>query len=181
MVKKDTQKTETKKIQRVQRPAVARVKKQVAIKEEEKKESAVVEKPVVLAKLKEQPRIFIGKRKSAIAKIFYYAQQPNQFTVDGKKIEERFPFFSWQNIIHAPFAVAQKKINGALEARLSGGGIQSQAEALRLALSRLLLAVYPDAKKSLKDVGYLTRDSRVKERKKYGLKRARRAPQWRKR
>ena len=76
-------------------------------------------------------------------------------------------------------------INGltdaSLTAKVSGGGKQAQAEALRLGIARLLLQINPEVRKNIKTAGYLTRDSRRKERKKPGLKRARRAPQWSKR
>ena len=127
----------------------------------------------------------IGRRKKAIAniKIFSKTDEEKEFLVNKKNIKIYFPDFELRKIVLAPF----KKTNSnfqkekRMEAFVKGGGKKGQAEAIRLGISRALIKIDPDLKKILKTQGYLTCDSRIKERKKFGLKKARKAPQWSKR
>lgn len=124
----------------------------------------------------------LGRRKSAIARVSVTPASQDQIaiTVNGRDWKEYFNYFEWQDILVAPLkAVGWKGVTVAV--RVSGGGIRGQAEAIRLAIARALLEAEAELRATLKKAGFLTRDSRIKERKKPGLKRARRAPQWSKR
>jgi small subunit ribosomal protein S9 len=124
----------------------------------------------------------VGRRKTAIAKIKLYpsGEAQNIFTVNGKKMEEYFPLGRLSESAGSPLSLAGENKFKA-EIKVIGGGVNSQAEAIRLGISRALVLFDANFKKSLRDKGYLTRDSRKVERKKPGLKKARRAPQWAKR
>jgi small subunit ribosomal protein S9 len=101
--------------------------------------------------------------------------------VNGKPMDQVFPWESWQMIVTAPFVVTESQGQFRVVAKTSGGGVVSQAGALRHGISRALLVADPALRPRLKKAGFLTRDSREKERKKYGLKRARKAQQYTKR
>lgn len=122
----------------------------------------------------------VGRRKTAIARVRLFTKKTN-IEVNGKDLKIYFPNFRLQKALTAPFD--KMKIIDKLGAsiKLSGGGISAQAEAAALGISRALIKFNADFKKRLKRFGHLTRDSRAVERKKYGLKKARRAPQWKKR
>ena len=124
----------------------------------------------------------VGKRKSAIARIRLSKKEGEkaEFTINGKTVAEYLPYFEWQDIIMAPLKLANR-LQSKITVQVLGGGPRGQAEAIRLGLSRALLKSDQALKKPLRAAGFLTRDSRKKERKKPGLKRARRAPQWSKR
>lgn len=115
----------------------------------------------------------VGRRKTAIASV-RISQKDKAFTVNGKKIE--LPAF-----VIAPFDITGEAGKFGVSAKVSGGGKESQFEAIRLGIARALEKFSPDFRLSLKKEGVLTRDPREKERKKPGLKGARRAPQWAKR
>ena len=129
-----------------------------------------------------------GKRKTAIAKVRLYqnlgpgeAGLASQIQVNGKPMEEVFPFPPWQVTLKEPLRVTDSLEKFRIVVRVQGGGISAQSQAIRHGISRAL-AVYDQGLKSvLRKHGLLTRDSRIKESKKYGLKRARRAPQYTKR
>ena len=104
-----------------------------------------------------------------------------QFKLNGRTIEEYFPNKVHQQLIREPFVTLEKAEQFDVIASLHGGGITGQAGALRLAIARALITVEPDDRPALKKAGFLTRDARVKESKKYGLKKARKAPQYSKR
>lgn len=123
----------------------------------------------------------IGRRKTATANVFFSPEGDGTFLVNKKKFEQYFSTARDQKNILGPLEHWKDWNKGALTAFLQGGGKGAQAEALRLALARLIITLSPDLKKTLKQSGWLTRDPRMKERKKPGLKRARRAPQWSKR
>ena len=122
----------------------------------------------------------IGRRKTAIARVRLFTKA-GDFVVNNKPHAEYFPTLELQSI--AEDALQKMKLFGRfrVSVKVSGGGIHSQAEALRHGLARALVEFNPDFRKRLKRAGYLKRDPRAKERKKPGLKRARRAPQWAKR
>jgi small subunit ribosomal protein S9 len=96
-------------------------------------------------------------------------------------MEDYFPNKVHQQLIREPFVTLDKNDQYDVIATLSGGGITGQAGALRLAIARALIGIEADDRPALKKAGFLTRDSRIKERKKYGLKKARKAPQYSKR
>ena len=121
----------------------------------------------------------VGRRKESVALVRLYGAK-GAITVNGKTLAAHFTQPNLQGAAQAPFS--ELKIEPLrIEARVQGGGVRGQAEALRLAISRALVASQPEFKARLRAVGFLTRDARVKERRKYGLKKARRAPQWSKR
>ncbi len=123
----------------------------------------------------------IGRRKTAVARVRFYTRGDKQFLVNNKPYQEYFSHPEFQEI-----AVASLKKMKCLDrfrvlAKVTGGGPHAQAEAIRHGIARVLVGFNPNFRKRLRKVGYLTRDSRMRERKKFGLKRARKAPQWAKR
>jgi len=121
-----------------------------------------------------------GRRKGAIARVRLYAS-PGNVTVNGKPLEEAFPGPGWMASIRAPLRVTGSGDSVTVVARAHGGGVSGQADAVALGIARALVEMDPDMKTPLRAAGLLTRDARVKESKKYGLKRARKAPQYTKR
>jgi small subunit ribosomal protein S9 len=123
----------------------------------------------------------VGRRKTSIARVRLFSGLQPSFLVNDKKMELYFPSKELQEIIEEPI----KKLKGLgkfkISAKIKGGGIHSQAEALRHGISRALVKFNPDFRKPLKKSGFLKRDQRAKERRKFGLKKARKAPQWSKR
>lgn len=122
----------------------------------------------------------IGRRKSAIAKVRLYKGQ-GQIMVNGVTLKEFCDLKSLVELVKEPLKLTDNIKKFDITVLVSGGGINGQAEAVRHGISRALLEAEPLAKITLKKAGLLTRDPRVKERKKPGLKRARRAPQFSKR
>lgn len=122
----------------------------------------------------------VGRRKTAVARVRLFTK-PGDFTVNEKLYSNYFPTLELQKI--AEEALQKMKLFGRfrVSVKTSGGGSHAQAEATRHGLSRCLIKFNADFRKRLKRAGYLKRDPRMKERKKPGLKRARRAPQWAKR
>jgi small subunit ribosomal protein S9 len=104
-----------------------------------------------------------------------------QWTINGRTLEGYFPNKVHQQIVNEPFVTLGAEGKFDVISRIAGGGVTGQAGALRLGVARALILVDPENRPSLKKAGFLTRDARVKERKKYGLKKARKAPQYSKR
>ncbi len=129
---------------------------------------------------KEDTTRAVGRRKTASARVRLQPGSGN-IVVNGKPYQEYFPYFEWQNIIVAPLKAISKEKTFDVSVKIVGGGQKGQAVAVQHGIARALLVWDEELKKTLKTQGYLTRDARVKERKKPGLKRARRAPQWSKR
>lgn len=121
-----------------------------------------------------------GKRKTSVARVRLYENGKGEIIVNNKPVTEYF-FGELIGSIKAPLKIANALKLFDITALIEGGGVSSQADALRHGISKALLEYDPELRSQLKKAGFLTRDSRVKERKKYGLKRARRAPQWAKR
>ena len=121
-----------------------------------------------------------GKRKSAIAKVRLYTQ-PGNIVVNGKPLEEAFPWNDWQATVKQPMEVTETLGKYSVQAQVLGGGVTSQAGAIRHGIARALTVLDENLKPVLRKYGLLTRDSRIKESKKYGLKRARKAKQYSKR
>jgi small subunit ribosomal protein S9 len=120
------------------------------------------------------------RRKEAIARV-RIVPGTGQWTINGRTLDVYFPNKVHQQIVNEPFVTLGAEGKFDVIARISGGGVTGQAGALRLGVTRALTLVDPENRPSLKKAGFLTRDPRVKERKKYGLKKARKAPQYSKR
>jgi len=128
----------------------------------------------------------VGRRKESIARVRLFTIKPfegdeGKVTVNGKFYKDYFPTVELQQTVEAPLRKLKSLNRFETAAKVRGGGISGQAEALRHGLARALTLFNQDFRKKLKKAGYLKRDPRVKERRKYGLKKARRAPQWSKR
>lgn len=122
----------------------------------------------------------VGRRKEAIVRV-RLMPGTGAFTLNGRTLEAYFPNKVHQQLIREPFVTLDRAGQYDVVATLTGGGITGQAGALRLAIARALIDAQPEDRPALKKAGFLTRDARVKERKKYGLKKARKAPQYSKR
>lgn len=123
----------------------------------------------------------LGRRKTAIAQVRYWPGKKGIITVNGKPYDKYFTVFDLQQSIVAPLKAVGKDEGAEIAITCHGGGLTGQAEAARLGISRALVKLNEEFRKSLKKAGFLMRDPRAKERKKYGLKKARKAAQWAKR
>jgi len=121
-----------------------------------------------------------GRRKEAIARI-RIVPGTGQWKINGRPLAGYFPNKVHQQLVKSPLALFDGVEQFDIVARITGGGVSGQAGALRLGIARALLVVDPENRPTLKKAGFLTRDARVTERKKYGLKKARKAPQYSKR
>jgi small subunit ribosomal protein S9 len=121
-----------------------------------------------------------GRRKEAIARV-RIVPGTGQWRINDRSLDDFFPNKVHQQLINEPFVSLGADNQFDVVARITGGGVTGQAGALRLGIARALQIVDPDNRPTLKKAGFLTRDARVKERKKYGLKKARKAPQYSKR
>ena len=122
----------------------------------------------------------LGRRKEAVVRV-RLVPGTGLYTLNGRTLEEYFPNKVHQQAINEPFKTLEREGQYDVLARLNGGGISGQAGALRLGIARALILAEADDRPALKKAGFLTRDPRVKESKKYGLKKARKAPQYSKR
>ena len=122
----------------------------------------------------------VGRRKRAIARV-RMVPGSGKFTLNGKTLDDYFPNKLHQQVVRDPFATTERNEQYDIVATLSGGGPSGQAGALRMAIARALTESDPEDRPALKKAGFLTRDARMKERKKYGLKKARKSPQYSKR
>ncbi len=125
-------------------------------------------------------KIFTGRRKTSVARVRLVAGD-GKFTLNGRPLQDYFPVESLQGQVLEPFRVTETEGRFDVVARIHGGGTSGQAGALVLGIARALEADDPERRPNLKAAGLLTRDAREKERKKYGLKKARKAPQYSKR
>ncbi len=123
----------------------------------------------------------VGRRKTAVARVRLFTQREKTFLVNKKPLEVYFPIFELQQAAIAPLVTMKCLDKFKISAIVKGGGLHAQAEAISHGIARALVLFNPDFRKRLKKAGYLTRDPRMRERKKFGLKRARKAPQWSKR
>ena len=128
----------------------------------------------------ERPIQTVGRRKEAIVRV-RIIPGTGAFTLNGRTLEAYFPNKVHQQLIKAPLVTVDRVDSFDIYAHLDGGGPSGQAGALRLAIARALILVQPEDRPALKKAGFLTRDPRAIERKKYGLKKARKAPQYSKR
>lgn len=121
-----------------------------------------------------------GRRKQSVARVRFH-DGSGQVTLNGKPLEAYFPSMAVRMRVMEPLSLTQTQGRYDIDATLDGGGTTGQADALRLAISRALVELDGELRATLKKAGMLTRDSRVVESKKYGLRKARRAPQYTKR
>jgi len=122
-----------------------------------------------------------GRRKSSVARVHLFAGGTGTITINGRDIDDYFGLETLKYIVRQPLNTTGTVGKVDIAATVKGGGVTGQAGAIRHGISRALLQVDENFRPLLKDAGFLTRDSRMKERKKYGLKAARRAPQFSKR
>jgi small subunit ribosomal protein S9 len=121
-----------------------------------------------------------GRRKEAVVRV-RLVPGTGQFTLNGRSLEDYFPTRAHRMIVQSPLRTVGKEKDLNVLAKLSGGGVSGQAGALRHGIARALVELEPELRPALKAEGFLTRDAREKERRKYGLKKARKAPQFSKR
>lgn len=157
-------------------------------KKETTEEKSLPVKETVSEVVKKSDKYFmgIGRRKSSTAQVRLYPQKKSEetaleMTINSMDYKKYFPLKKLQEIVTSPINLLHLQNRFKITCIVSGGGIPSSAGAIRLGISRALIEANPIFKKPLKRIGYLTRDARKKERKKPGLKKARRAPQWQKR
>ena len=155
-----------------------KTKKEEIAEEKEETTESVHKKPAVHKKEKYYEAV--GRRKTAISRVRLYTKV-KIFTVNNKPIEEYFKVLRFQKEAISPIDKMKiaDKLGGII--KVKGGGPRAQADATKLGIARALVKFNPIFKKRLRKLGLLTRDARAVERKKYGLKKARRAPQWKKR
>ena len=122
-----------------------------------------------------------GRRKSSVARVHLFQGGTGSITINGRDIDDYFGLETLKMVVRQPLVATETLGKVDIVATVSGGGVSGQAGALRHGISRALLLASPDYRPILKKAGFLTRDPRMKERKKYGLKAARRAPQFSKR
>lgn len=161
-----------KKIEKAEKEEILPVKAEI-VSAEEKKEKSKDLKP---------DRYFegIGRRKTSHARVRIYTKGTG-IVINNKECAEYFPLESLQRIVDAPLRKMKSVERMRVSVHVDGGGLHSQAEAVRHGISVALVSFNPDFRKRLKRALYLRRDARMKETRKYGLKKARKAPRWSKR
>ena len=122
-----------------------------------------------------------GRRKSSVARVHLFEGGSGSITINGRDIDDYFGLETLKMVVRQPLEATGTIGKVEISATVTGGGVSGQAGALRHGIARALLSVDPAYRTILKQAGFLTRDPRMKERKKYGLKAARRAPQFSKR
>ena len=122
-----------------------------------------------------------GRRKSSVARVRVYENGTGSITINGRDIDNYFGLDTLKMVVRQPLVSTELVGKVDVVVTVCGGGVTGQAGAIRHGISRALLTVNPEYRPTLKAAGFLTRDPRMKERKKYGLKAARRAPQFSKR
>lgn len=139
--------------------------------------------PVVKATKKAGTRYIeaVGRRKTSTARVRITPATKESAVVNGKTVPVYFPTAEMQHIVNDPLVKSKVAVKFAVSVMVRGGGIHSQAEAFRHGLSRALVKYDEETRTRLKKLGFLKRDPRMKERRKFGLKKARKAPQWSKR
>ncbi|MBI5152289.1 30S ribosomal protein S9 [Candidatus Peregrinibacteria bacterium] len=170
-------KTSTKKI------AAAAEETPVETTAETQQNVAAPEEKKIKIKFEKGPLYYYanGKRKTAVARVKLFLSGTGEITVNEKPINEYFTVPHHHETIKSPLRLVGHLKTFDIKTNVIGGGINAQAEAIRHGIAKALLEYDQNLRLTLKKAGFLTRDSRVKERKKPGLKRARRAPQWNKR
>jgi small subunit ribosomal protein S9 len=125
-------------------------------------------------------QISTGRRKEAVARV-RLVPGSGDFRLNGRSLDEYFTTRAHRIVVSGPLRLAGRDKDLDVIARIEGGGVSGQAGALRLGIARALIEIDPELRPALKKEGYLSRDAREKERRKYGLKKARKAPQYSKR
>ncbi len=123
----------------------------------------------------------VGRRKTSTCRVRITPASKQDIKINDKTVEEYFPTDTMRSKIEQPFSIDGLTQKFTVTVKVKGGGISSQSEAVRHGISRALTKFEEGLRKELKSAGYLKRDPRMKERRKFGLKKARRAPQWSKR
>ena len=159
--------------------------KKVVKKKEKVVEKKTTEKEIEKKVAKDKGKYFyaVGRRKSAISrvKIFPTKNSQSSLTINERKIEDYFTISRMRDSAKAPLAQLGEGTTFDIEVNVYGGGVSAQADAVKLGIARALVIFDKGLKRTLKKEGYLTRDPREVERKKPGLKKARKSPQWAKR
>lgn len=179
MVEKQT-KTAGRKPAARKRPAV----KSASVKVAAKAKTLVEEKVPVSKKIKVESGKYVyavGRRKNASARVRLYPEGSGKITINDRDLKNYFPLAASQILVMSPLKTVGKAEEMDVSVKVVGGGLNGQAGAVRHGIARALINLDPAWRAVLKAEGFLTRDPRVKERKKPGLRRARRAPQWSKR
>ncbi len=122
-----------------------------------------------------------GRRKSSVARVRVFENGTGSITVNGRDIDDYFGLETLKLVVRQPLVTTELSEKVDVAVSVSGGGVSGQAGAIRHGISRALVEMNPEYRAALKAAGFMTRDPRMKERKKYGLKAARRAPQFSKR
>ncbi len=125
-------------------------------------------------------QVLTGRRKEAVARV-RLVEGTGSFQLNGRTLEDFFPTRAHRMIVAAPLRAVGREKDFDVLAKIEGGGVSGQAGALRMGIARALIDLDPELRPVLKKEGYLRRDAREKERRKYGLKKARKAPQYSKR
>jgi len=125
-------------------------------------------------------QITTGRRKEAVARV-RLVPGSGSFELNGRSLEDYFPTRAHRMVVASPLRTVGREKELDVIARIEGGGVSGQAGALRLGIARALIELDPELRPALKKEGFLSRDQREKERRKYGLKKARKAPQYSKR
>ncbi|KKU55422.1 MAG: 30S ribosomal protein S9 [Candidatus Moranbacteria bacterium GW2011_GWE2_47_10] len=178
-------------------PKKAAAKKAPAKKAPAKKAATIVNKTETKAEAKPEVKVEkkalkmegkyfhgVGRRKTSVAQVRLYSNDKAtdaELIINGKEMKDYFPTLAQQNVMTAPLKEIGMHGKFTMTALVKGGGMTGQVEAVQLGIARALVEFDEALKKSLRDGGFLTRDARKVERKKPGLKKARRAPQWAKR
>jgi small subunit ribosomal protein S9 len=123
----------------------------------------------------------VGRRKTAVARVRLHPAAKASYEVNGKALEAYFPVVEMQNTAMEAITLGKPAEKFAVTVKASGGGIAAQSEAMRLGISRALMIYDIHLRGTLKKLGFIKRDPRAKERRKFGLKKARKSPQWSKR
>jgi small subunit ribosomal protein S9 len=123
----------------------------------------------------------VGRRKTSVARVRLSESPKTSIHINEKSLNDYFPQLDLQRVVNESILASNHPTKFKITVKVQGGGIHSQAEAIRHAISRALIVIDPQLRKPLKKEGYLKRDPRSKERRKFGLKKARKAPQWSKR
>jgi len=183
-------KKETKKSTKIAKPKAKKAVKKIVKKISPKKKPAVkkvvkkkaeTKKKEIKTNKKEEKIWATGKRKTSVARVQCFLKGQGNISVNKKEVKEYFPIFELQEKVWIPLKILGKEKDFDFKITVRGGGVHGQADAVSLGIARALVFIEPNWRKDLKSQSLLRRDSRKKERKKPGLKRARRAPQWKKR
>ena len=186
---KDTQKATKKKVASTKKVVAKKVTKKVPVKKTSvKKARTSVSKKDSPADVddnqdKQNSRYYeaVGRRKRAVARVRLFTRGEKGFSVNSEKHGKYFPTKELRDIADSALRKMKVVDKFSVSVHVRGGGMTGQAEAIRHGISRALIIFNPDFRKRLKRVGFLRRDPREKERRKFGLKKARKAPQWSKR